>query len=271
MSTERVHLSQQELIMAADGELSVFRKREVEAHLASCWTCRARLRQIDNTIADFVAARENAGDNLPPSDAPRAMLKARMAHRAVKGGSRRWLPFLSVRSAVGLAAVFTLAVWTGWQVSSSRPSLEEVRAVPDPAITPGATLPVTRADVCAADVVESVRIVPVAVAHQVFAAYGIRQPEPRAWEVDYLITPALGGSDSIRNFWPQPYRNTVWNAHVKDALEDHLRQLVCTGELDLAEAQAEIARDWISAYRKHFHTDRPLPEHASFLKDRPWE
>jgi hypothetical protein len=41
-------------------------------------------------------------------------------------------------------------------------------------------------------------------------------------------------------------------------LEDHLRNLVCDGQLDLATAQREIATNWIEAYKKYFHTDRPL-------------
>jgi hypothetical protein len=149
--------------------------------------------------------------------------------------------------------------------------LAEVRSIPDPRITPGATLPVTREDVCGEGAVEGVRIVPAAVARQVFRSYGIDAPQPRAYEVDYLITPALGGSDNIRNFWPQPYGNTIWNAHTKDALEDHLRGLVCAGQVGLATAQQDIARDWIAAYKKYFRTERPLPEHFAFLKDRPWE
>jgi hypothetical protein len=146
-----------------------------------------------------------------------------------------------------------------------------IRSVPDPELTPGVTLPLTRDDVCAVGMVVTVRVVPVDVANRVFAAYGVDAPEPRAYEVDYLITPGLGGSDNIRNFWPQPYKNTVWNAHIKDALEDHLRELVCAGQLELATAQHEIAVDWIAAYKKYFHTEAPLPKHASFLKDRPWE
>lgn len=41
---------------------------------------------------------------------------------------------------------------------------------------------------------------------------------------------------------------TVWNAQVKDALEDRLWELVCNGQLDLATAQREIAGNWIEAY-----------------------
>jgi hypothetical protein len=100
--------------------------------------------------------------------------------------------------------------------------------------------------------------VPVTLRRQVFDEYGIKGGSPTAYEVDYLITPALGGADDIHNLWPQSYTSTVWNAQVKDALEDHLRNLVCDGQLDLATAQHEIAMNWIDAYKKYFHTDRPL-------------
>ena len=77
-----------------------------------------------------------------------------------------------------------------------------------------------------------------------------------AYELDYLITPALGGSGDIKNLWPQPYSST-WNARVKDQLEDHLHELVCQGQVQLTTAQTEIATDWISAYKRYFHTDKP--------------
>ena len=57
--------------------------------------------------------------------------------------------------------------------------------------------------------------------------------------------------------WPQTY-SAVWNARVKDALEDRLRELVCAGDLDLPTAQMEISNDWIAAYKKYFHTDQPI-------------
>jgi hypothetical protein len=113
--------------------------------------------------------------------------------------------------------------------------------------------------------------VPRAVALKVFAAYGVSDPHPRAYELDYLIAPELGGTNDIRNLWPQPYRTLPWDAHAKDALEDHLYGLVCKGSLDLATAQEDISRDWIAAYRKYFQTEVPLPIHAAFLKDQPWE
>jgi hypothetical protein len=61
---------------------------------------------------------------------------------------------------------------------------------------------------------------------------------------------SIGGSNSIKNLWPESYR-TVWNAHVKDRLEDRLHALVVSCKLDLETAQREIATDWIAAYKKY--------------------
>ena len=69
-------------------------------------------------------------------------------------------------------------------------------------------------------------------------------------EVDYLIPPALGRR--THNFRPQSYAARVWNARVKAALEDRLRDMICDGKLDLATAQREIATNWLEAYKKHF-------------------
>jgi hypothetical protein len=101
------------------------------------------------------------------------------------------------------------------------------------------------------------KAVSVALQRRVFEEYGIAGADPRAYEVDYLVTPALGGADDIHNLWPHSYSATVWNAQVKDALEDRLRDMVCDGSLDLTEAQREIAANWIAAYKKYFHTDTP--------------
>ena len=133
------------------------------------------------------------------------------------------------------------------------------------------TQPLTKTDLCSPGAHDSAPAVPRAVALKVFAAYGVRDPRPLAYELDYLIAPELGGTNDIRNLWPQPYRTVPWDAHAKDALEDHLYTLVCEGNLDLATAQEDIAKDWVAAYRKYFRTEIPLPMHAAFLKDQPWE
>jgi len=138
-------------------------------------------------------------------------------------------------------------------------------AIPRSDLTPGAVRNIAATDVCRAKPSGNAEVMP-AIQQQVFAEYGMTNAERRAFEVDYLITPALGGSDDIRNLWPQPYAGSPWNAYVKDALEDRLRGMVCSGALDLATAQREIAVDWIAAYKKYFHTRQPLPQHLQRLQ-----
>jgi hypothetical protein len=277
------HVSDQDLLRAADGELPARQIATIRKHLAACWMCRTRTGEIEGAIAEFIQAHHRTLDSLlPPPDGARALLKLRMAELAAVSPPNPWRRLFSAlldRRRLTVACCILALIGPGAIVlrfdrfiDESRTTAQrpETRAFPDPNLTPGATLPVSRDDVCAAGMAEAVRLVPAPVALQVFAAYGIREPRPRAYELDYLITPALGGADNIRNFWPQPY-GSAWNAHLKDALEDHLHRQVCAGTLDLATAQRDLARDWISSYKKYFRTNKPLPEHASFLKDHPWE
>jgi hypothetical protein len=152
-------------------------------------------------------------------------------------------------------------------------SMQQVRAesTPDASLTPGATRTISRNEVCSVAPKEDFYPIPSTLAYRVFEKYRIHNPSPRFYEVDYLISPALGGADDIRNLWPQPYASGEWNAHVKDALENYLHDQVCEGKLDLETAQRDISFNWIAAYQKYFHTDRPLPVHVAFSIDPPWE
>ncbi len=135
---------------------------------------------------------------------------------------------------------------------------------PDPNLTPGATLDVSVADISVPGYTKKVRNVPEAVKRQVYAEYGIAHRQPGEYEVDHLISLELGGSNSIKNLWPQSYVTQPWNAHVKDDLENKLHDLVCSGQVPLATAQHDIATDWIAAYKKYFNTDQPLPSTGNF-------
>ena len=276
------HISEQELLSAADGELSRRKMARVREHLTACWTCRARLRALETTIENFVAFHHGSLDpQLPSTGGPRALLRSRLGELAAASVRPRWFQnfrrtlttpgWVHAGLAVALASAFLLLQlrWTPPASQSAAQPGEHV--TPNPEITPGAILPATREDLCGMGGVERAPDVPRPIAFQVFAAYGINEPRPRAYELDYLITPQLGGSDDIRNLWPQPYHAAAWTAHAKDALEDHLYQLVCEGNLDLATAQREIAADWVAAYKKYFETERPLSVHAGFRRDRPWE
>ena len=130
-------------------------------------------------------------------------------------------------------------------------------------LTPGSVLPVGVDEICAGGVT-AVPAVAAQVPRQVFEAYGVDYRRAAEYELDFLITPELGGAPDPRNLWPQPYRVGVWNAYVKDELERELQDLVCRGTLDLATAQRELANDWIAAYKRRFNTDRPLRDYGLF-------
>ena len=87
-----------------------------------------------------------------------------------------------------------------------------------------------------------------------FARYGLTEPrryDPDGAVVDHLVPLELGGSNDFTNLWPQSEHATGLDAATKDRLENRLHALVCAGELPIAEAQHEIAADWIAAYRRY--------------------
>jgi hypothetical protein len=269
MRFEENHLSDEELLLAADGELPARASARVHLHLAACWTCRARKQEMESAVGEFVRAYHQTIDaQCAPGDGPRALLKAQMGLLAETQSHScvHWLRHLSWRFSGAILAIAGLAAAAAYLTSPSWLGTQKVRAatvmVPNPQLTPGATVFMTREQVCRAGNDKNA-VVSADVRRKVFAAYGIGSGAPRDYEVDYLITPALGGADDIRNLWPESYGAVVWNARVKDALEDRMRELVCTGQLDLATAQREIAMDWIGSYKKYFHTERPLAAEAS--------
>lgn len=123
--------------------------------------------------------------------------------------------------------------------------LAVVLRLPDPALTPGRTRPVTRQAVCTPGASWRARAVSTATKRLVFARYHVT-PRRGAYEVDHLISLELGGSNDLANLWPQPYRGR-FNAHDKDRLENQLHALVCRGTVSLIEAQHALATDWIGA------------------------
>ena len=56
------------------------------------------------------------------------------------------------------------------------------------------------------------------------------------------------------NLWPEPRRSLEpqWSAEVKDRLESKLHNLICSGQLDVVEAQRAISEDWVEAYGRFF-------------------
>lgn len=72
-----------------------------------------------------------------------------------------------------------------------------------------------------------------------------------AFEEDHLISLEIGGNPTDpKNLWPQHW-SPPWGAHQKDQLENYLKRAVCTGKMTLAQAQKEVATDWIASYKVH--------------------
>jgi hypothetical protein len=267
MVDESIHPSDQDLLLCADGELSRRRAKVVREHLMACWNCRARMAEIERTIGDFVKVHHgNLDPQLPPMDGPRALLKMRLAAAAQQSRRVHWRSFNFLLHPTGLASVCALALVLAFaggivyrRMAEFRPSgNSNSELLPNPSLTPGATRPVRMGEICAMDHDEVVLPVSDALQKQVFQEYGLRDVEADDYEVDYLISPGLGGSPDLKNLWPQPRYNTLWSSFVKDQLEEYLHESVCRGEVDLPTAQNELATDWISSYKKHFHTNEPL-------------
>ena len=123
------------------------------------------------------------------------------------------------------------------------------RGLPRHALTPGVSLSVTRARICVSGYASGARDVSDAEKAAVYVRYGTVWV-PYAHEVDHLISLELGGSNVIRNLWPEPYAG-AWGARTKDVLENRLHDLVCAGQLALASAQRQEASNWVVAYRKY--------------------
>jgi hypothetical protein len=250
------HLTDQELVLVADGEASRRSTRRAYAHLVGCGECRSRLAELEETIAAFVSLHK---DSVAPEavSGPRALLKATLAQAAAEQELSRPFAFLSAHRRYAYLSVALTVVLLGaglvlHRAVRSAPSREVASiTIPDPKLTPGATRPVSLGDVCSMEHEEVVRAVPGSVRDQVFREYGIVNPKPQDYEIDYLIAPGLGGADDIHNLWPEPEASGGWNSHDKDVLEERLHQMVCSGQLDLSTAQKAIASDWIQAYKKY--------------------
>jgi hypothetical protein len=133
--------------------------------------------------------------------------------------------------------------------------------LPNPSLTPGAINPeITQQNihqtVCIKGYTKTIR--PPAhytnkLKKRQLREYGYDDRNPRHFEEDHLIPLSIGGNPrDPHNLWPEP-RLSVWNAAKKDDLEFTLYRMVCQNEISLADAQAEIASNWIEAWKRYVH------------------
>lgn len=144
---------------------------------------------------------------------------------------------------IPLLLISGFCVWSlvlAQETASFRPNLK---------LTPGATLDVTQKELCERGYESPDRTIPITLKIQVADRYAISQ-DMAGYNVDHLIPVGLGGSNSLKNLWPQPLSGE-WSHFKKNELEARLRKMVCNGDLDLKKAQQEIATDWVSAYKTY--------------------
>ena len=130
-------------------------------------------------------------------------------------------------------------------------------SLPDPGCTPGDIIPKNTKEVLCdpAFRTSAVRDSSTSPAEKrtVYEIYGIPHPlsnrgSDQVCEIDHLVPLELGGADTKPNLWPQcstGYSN--WEGasfREKDKFENYLHRQVCFGDLQLSEAQFEIATNW---------------------------
>lgn len=271
------HVSDADLVFLLQGGSESRRARRCRQHIEECEECRDRLNGMQAPLQEFFAARRQILDEaLPPPESARHQLRAALARAVAEGSGQLSQPARRLSATLATVALAIACgaggiLWYSGNAAVDGPSVATLRAVPDSRLTPGRTGPASSVELCAPDRPAVPVTVDRQVALAVFRAHGIETPQPLAYELDHLVPPELGGVTVPENLWPQPYEGSVWDANAKDALEDRLVRKTCSGEISLRAAQADIARDWVAAYRKHFQTEKPLVEHAAFLKDQPWE
>jgi hypothetical protein len=261
----RAHVDDHELVLSLAGELPLRRQIRAAKHLHVCAACELRAQQFQSTLDALEESQLPDHDVSERSaDSARLRLEDALRHAAASAPPSWWgwragtFEWGSLRAA-GAALVACALIGVGLIAVRALPPRSAAdgtwSALPNASLTPGAVSPLTAVELC--NGVRPSRLVTDAVRRQVLHAYGVEDVSPPAYELDALVTPELGGSTDAANLWPQRYRSPVWNARVKDELERLLPELVCSGRITLAQAQQEIASDWIGAYKRRFNTDVP--------------
>jgi hypothetical protein len=146
------------------------------------------------------------------------------------------------------ASLALLAALAGPAHAAAPPAI-----VPDPTLTPGAVRTTDVGEICSHGTRE-LRHWDRERDDHIMAEYGLPAGPHPDFEIDHLVPLGIGGADSDANLWPEPRRSIEpqWNAETKDRLEWKLRDLVCSGQLDVAAAQRAIADNWVEAYGRFF-------------------
>lgn len=258
----RGHLQDDVALLFLQGELHADATCRVEEHLSLCAACREKVTVLRSVDEQLTAPPIRQA--LPDASAARARLAVSLIPAEPTHGLAWIAAFMHPTLFFRIAAVAALCVVAATYRQATRPlqdlmaTYEETGPKPDHTLTPGSANALSVAQVCERSDDDLDPKVPVETQQAVFRAYRLDARRAKAYQVDYLINPQLGGDSSLQNLWPEPYHATVWNATAKDALETRLHGMVCNGQIGLQSAQQELATDWIAAYKKYFHAARPV-------------
>jgi len=114
---------------------------------------------------------------------------------------------------------------------------------PDFACSPGEGMNITMDALCKKGYTTTARNVSEDMKHQVYDEYGIVTRKTGEYEVDHIVPLELGGTNSISNLWPEP-AEPMPGFHQKDLIENLLHDKVCSGDMQLNQAQYEIVHNW---------------------------
>src|SRR5215471_3433802 len=151
------HPTDQDPILAADGEWPPRRAERLRKHLAACWECRVRAQELEGAVSEFVHLyRRDLDPLLPPASGRRALLKAQLDELASSHRSpwrqappvwrRRLVPIAVGAFILVLATMMLPHRWT-----SRRPAMYASFvpiSFPATELTPGVTGAKTRDQVC---------------------------------------------------------------------------------------------------------------------------
>lgn len=260
------HISSFDAMRLIDCEMSSTEAALAQRHLDDCATCRTMLEQIRESLGELNRIATSYKAPILDHGAASNLLESKLTaisselpkatwHDAI---FRKTVPYLRYALPVVAAVIFLGTISYSYRLHIS--SQKVLVFLPDRKLTPGAVRSVKVSDLCSVpdDNDDLDPAVDPPRQMTVFHEYGISpEDSKRDFQVDYLINPQLGGVSDVRNLWPQPY-SSEWNAKAKDELERHLHRMVCERKIELADAQRDIAANWIDAYKKYFHTSKPI-------------
>ncbi len=122
----------------------------------------------------------------------------------------------------------------------------------NPQLTPGDIIKDLPLDLlCMTGYTKTVRDVSKTTKKNVYELYDISYPPPEGeYVIDHLIPLELGGSNSIKNLWPQRAAS-LDGSKEKDKAEHILHDMVCQGTMQLPDAQYIISHDYDAWYERN--------------------